>query len=383
MNSEFRSNRRKRPAVHGLLILMLSALLICACLESGEDRRRDRDDDDEYDPADVCDEIFSTCEDTYFGGNASLCGESLGEMDQCRLECASRKSSCEEIGECLFSSPATSQVVADYCGASQADGDGSVVDGDAVLPDGDLTVDGDNPSDGDDPTDGDDLTDGDDPTDGDEPTDGDDPTDGDEPTECSGNCDANGATFCIDGDNVCMCFFGQWMPSTCDSYCELLGQSSNGCSEDACVCGSGTDGDDPTDGDEQPGGSRGMFCETIPGASIGYNVMCVYIGQIELRADAESCSSCKNLPAGVSTTIDLTDCSGSSLIGGPQPLDPLDAEMHYAYALIADGQSASLTILTLDTSQVTCDQVTYQDILDNLGKKNGPVLVVEYPLFLE
>ena len=369
-------------------LVVLGVAVFIACGGSDEDAE-DRSCETTFDclGGQICNQSTQKCE------FMSFCTSN----DSCELGMYCKNQHCESATICEFSTECAAGFECSLDGYCLPEGSSDVPSGCTsdsecayteycYLATGTCLLRDTNP-DGDDP-------DGDDP-DGDDP-DGDDPVDPCDPNPCTelnkNRCTAAGSSFScacnsgyVEESGVCV---SDGPSDPCDpNPCDVPNQ--NVCQADGaggwdCLCNSGYHMESGTCVEDSSGSmSRGMFCETIPGASLGYNFMCVYIGAIELKANAEACSPCADLPAGQATTIDLTDCSGNSLIGGPQALDAVSETEHYAYVLVPDGQSASLTIFTLDTSQVTCDQVTYQDILDNLGRKNGPVLIDEIPVFLD
>jgi|GEM_PF-5043976 len=188
--------------------------------------------------------------------------------------------------------------------------------------------------------------------------DGDTTVDGDVEPVCSGSCDE--ASFCIDSD-LCYCTLGQYSLMDCQQYCQLAGMNSLGCSDSQCICDeSSIDGD--TDTEIIPSYTA-KFCDAL-GNSM-FQEYCIEIGDTILRTEYLSCGECAEVAVLQERDIVVTNCAGFELGSGELDQRPVD-NGEYIFTLVPDDGLGTLTVIDLAEFEQSCEETTYEDLLDIL-----------------
>lgn len=118
--------------VSPFLLTVFLSLLICGCGEETETEGVI------LDPFELCLHVFDECEDLFFDGKQSECEIHLEPMDRCRQKCIYRENDCDNLDQCLFAELEESELVQQYCGFSENDGDADSENEVNPLPDGDF-----------------------------------------------------------------------------------------------------------------------------------------------------------------------------------------------------------------------------------------------------
>ena len=152
-----------------------------------------------------------------------------------------------------------------------------------------------------------------------------------------------------------------------------------------CSCNNGYADDGAGNCVQQSTGdtTQAKACDTIPAASFETPLtnFCVEIDTVTLQTAAEACGTCMDVPAGVGTTLTMTDCNGNEMGGGP--FDAMKTTEHYIFVLApnAAGDGAELQILTIgDLTQFTCGQADYASVVQALQQKSSPKLIDSFPV---